>query len=58
MSEPRWEVRWIEFEEGASAETVNEKLATVAAGWEPFAAMPMRDKGWVLLVRRKWKLTE
>lgn len=46
MASTHWEVRWIEFNEGAQFEAVNQLLATTAAGWEPFAAMPMRDKGW------------
>ena len=53
MASTHWEVRWIEFNEGEGFEKVNDVLASVAAGWEPFAAMPMRDKGWVLMLKRK-----
>lgn len=51
MAEPVWEVRWIPLPEGESHERVNELLATIAAGWEPFAVMPNRTEGWVLLLK-------
>ena len=53
MAEAVWEVRWIEFREGESFEEVNDALVNIAAGWEPFAAMPNRTEGWVLLVKRR-----
>lgn len=53
MASSHWEVKWLHFSEGETYEAVNEMLASVAAGWEPFAAMPMRDKGWVLMLKRK-----
>lgn len=53
MASTHWEVRWIEFNEGENFDKVNDILASVAAGWEPFAAMPMREKGWVLMLKRK-----
>ncbi|HET6916934.1 MAG TPA: hypothetical protein VFH56_12660 [Acidimicrobiales bacterium] len=31
---------------------VTHRYIDIAAGWEPFAAMPDRKEGWVLLVKR------
>ena len=55
MSEPVWEVRWIKLPEGESHDKVNEQLSTIAAGWEPFAAMPDRNEGFILFVKQKVK---
>lgn len=48
-----WEVRWLHFNAGATAEQVNAELARVAAGWEPFATIQNPTGGWALLVKRK-----
>lgn len=48
-----WEVRWLFFEDVDSFEKVNEALANIAAGWEPYDSRPNPEGGWLLMVKRQ-----
>jgi hypothetical protein len=50
--ESGFEVRWLFFEDADSFEKVNQQLATVAAGWEPYDSRPNPEGGWILMVKR------